>query len=132
MTHDAKKNIRSPLAGALGAGAAGSGTGHWMHQRLTALANIPLMLWLVWAVARSGGFTYESFTAWLAAPVNATLMILAVISAFYHAALGVQVIIEDYIHNEALKFAKLVLLRLFFIAAGVLCIVSIMKTAFGG
>lgn len=126
-----KTKIQSPLAKARGAGSAHNGVDHWIHQRITAVANIPLMLWLVWSVVNMQGWTYDAFTAWLAMPVNAILMILAVISVFYHAALGVQVIVEDYVHFEPCKIMKLVALRLFFFAAGVACIFSVLKIAFG-
>jgi len=87
------------------------------------------MLWLLYSVININSFSYEDFTAWLAMPVNAILMILAIISVFYHAALGAQVIVEDYFHNEALKVAKLVAMKLFFFAATIACIFSILKIA---
>lgn len=125
-----KTKIESPLAKARGTGAAHNGVDHWIAQRITAVANIPLMLWLVWSVVNMQGWSHEVFTAWLAAPLNTVLMILAVISVFYHAALGLQVIIEDYVHQEACKITKLLLMRFFFFAAGVGCIFSILKVAF--
>ncbi|PJB73496.1 MAG: succinate dehydrogenase, hydrophobic membrane anchor protein [Alphaproteobacteria bacterium CG_4_9_14_3_um_filter_47_13] len=124
--------FKSPLARARGLGAAHMGVTHWWHQRLTAVANIPLMLWLVWSVLQMQGWSYEIFTAWLAQPVNAILMILSLLSVFYHAALGSQVIAEDYIHHEGLKIFKLIGMRLFFIGAAVASIFSVLKIAFAG
>lgn len=124
------KGIKSPLAKARGLGSAG-GTDHWMAQRLTAIANIPLIIWFVWSIISQKGATHEEFTTWLAHPVNAILMILLVISAFYHAYLGARVITEDYIHCEAFKMVKLIGQKLFFLAAAVACIFSILKIAFG-
>jgi len=126
------QGIKSPLARARGLGSARHGSGHWMHERITALASLPLMLWLVWAVLRMPEFSYAQVVMFLSAPLNAILMLLAVFTVFYHALLGTQVIAEDYIHHEGLKFAKLVSLKLFYIAAGTACVFSILKIAFGG
>ncbi len=126
------QRILSPLAKARGAGSAHHGSGHWMHQRITALANIPLMLWLVWSVVHMRGWEYGDVTAWLAQSVNAVLMILAVLSTFYHAVLGLQVVIEDYVHCACIKLASLIGLRLVFVALGVAAIFSVLKVSFGG
>lgn len=126
------KKIQSPLSRARGAGSAHEGTHHWWHQRVTAVANIPLMLWLAWSVTHIPGWSHAEFTAWLAQPCRAILMILAVISVFYHASLGAQVIVEDYVHDKACKIIKLTGMKLFFIAASVACIFSILKIALGG
>lgn len=124
--------FKSPLSRARGLGAAHDGVTHWWHQRMTAVANLPLMLWLVWAVAHMPGWSHGEFTAWLAAPVNAVLMICALISVCYHAALGTQVIVEDYFHVEWMKITKLIGIRLFFTATGVACIFAVLKIALGG
>lgn len=129
MTRKAEK-IETPLARARGLGASHHAVGHWINQRITAIANLPLMLWLVYNIVHLRGADYMTFKTWLAQPVNSILMILVVLSTFYHAALGTQVIVEDYIHGEACKIAKLIFLRLFFIAAGVACVFSILKIAF--
>ncbi|MCM2343910.1 MAG: succinate dehydrogenase, hydrophobic membrane anchor protein [Alphaproteobacteria bacterium] len=126
------QRILSPLARARGAGSAHHGAGHWLHQRITALANIPLMLWLVWSVVHMQDWNYAAVSLWLAQPINAILMILAVLSTFYHAALGAQVVVEDYIHHPGFKMVKLIGLRLFFIAAAVASVFSILKVAFAG
>ncbi|MBX2833901.1 MAG: succinate dehydrogenase, hydrophobic membrane anchor protein [Micavibrio sp.] len=123
------EGMKTPLARARGLGAAGHGSDHWMKQRITAIANIPLVLWFVWNVVQYHNADYATFTAWLAQPVNAVLMILLVISIFYHAVLGLQVVIEDYIHCEAFKIFKLIGLKLFFGAIAIACIFSILKIA---
>lgn len=123
--------IETPLARARGLGSAHEGAHHWMAQRFTAVSNLFLMLWLVCSALYMPGWSYPAFTGWLSAPVNAILMILAVISVFYHAALGLQVIVEDYVHNEACKIAKLALIRLVLFAAAVACIFSVLKISFG-
>ncbi len=121
--------IKTPLARARGLGSARQGVHHWMHQRMTSVANIPLVVWFVYSVVMLKGADYEVFTTWLAQPLNAVLMILFIVSVFYHAVLGVQVVIEDYIHNEGCKVVKLALLKLVFIALSVASIFSILKIA---
>ncbi|AEP10233.1 succinate dehydrogenase, hydrophobic membrane anchor protein [Micavibrio aeruginosavorus] len=121
---------KNPLARARGLGAAHSGVTHWWHQRITAVSNLVLMGWLIWTVTQMPVWTYETFTVWLAHPVNAVLMILTILSTFYHAVLGTQVVVEDYVHNEGFKIVKLAAIRLAFIAAGVAGIFSILKIAF--
>lgn len=123
------KGIKSPLARARGLGAAHEGTDHWMKQRITAIANIPLIIWFVFSVVSLKGASHAEFTSWLAEPVNAVLTILLVISTFYHAVLGSQVVVEDYIHSEWFKMLKLIGMKLFFFALAVACIFSVLKIA---
>ena len=126
-----RDRIQTPLGQARGAGAAHAGTGHWLHQRLTAVSNLGLMAWLAWAAAHMPSWSYQSFTGWLSAPVNAILTLLAVVSVCYHAALGTQVIVEDYVHHEAFRAVGLTGLRLAFAGLAVSCIFCILKIAFG-
>lgn len=122
-------SLESPLHKAKGLGSSHEGAHHWMHQRMTAIANTGLILWLICSVAHLQGASYAEFTAWLSAPWNAVLMILLIISTFYHAVLGSQVVVEDYIHNKCFKMAKLIGMKLFFFALAVACIFSILKVA---
>ncbi|MCB1531225.1 MAG: succinate dehydrogenase, hydrophobic membrane anchor protein [Rhodospirillales bacterium] len=122
--------MKSKMAQAKGLGASGEGVHDWMFIRITALANIPLVLWLVVSMAGLKGAPYLVFLAWVSSPLNAVLLILLVISVFYHAVLGSQEIIEDYIHHKGFKMFKLIGQRLFFFALGVACIFSILKIAF--
>jgi len=121
--------LKTPLARARGLGAAGHGTEHWMAQRITALANIPLCIWLVYSIVSLKGASHEEFTGWLSEPINAILMILFVISTVYHGVLGSQVVVEDYIHHEGFKKLKLIGNTLFFFALAIACIFSILKIA---
>lgn len=132
MQLNTTKRLISPLAKARGAGSAHHGSGHWLHQRITAVSNIPLMLWLVWSVVQLPSASFQDVSLWLSQPVNAILMILAVLSTFYHAVLGLQVVIEDYVHCEFSKIVSLLALRLFFVALGVAAIFSVLKVSFGG
>lgn len=107
-----------------------SATRHWWLQRLTALALMPLALWLTFSIATLDD--YQATRGWLASTWNSTLVILFVISAFHHASAGIDVIVEDYVHNHALKLGVTIIQRL---AIGVMalgCIVSVLKVSLGG
>ena len=121
----------TPLARARGLGAAHGGVGHWKAQRLTAISNAVLVLWFVFSAMALAGSSYEEVRAWLASPLAATLMILLVISVFYHARLGLQVVIEDYVHHPGLRIAAVVAVRLVVAALAVASIVAILMVALG-
>jgi succinate dehydrogenase / fumarate reductase membrane anchor subunit len=124
--------LQTAIGRVRGLGSSGEGTQHFKMQRLTALANLVLVLWFVFAVASLEGTDYLSVRAWLASPVSASLMILLVISTFYHARLGVQVVIEDYVHHEALKLGVLALLQLLTFGLATACVVAVLIVASGG
>ncbi len=121
--------IKTPLASARGLGSAHDGVHHWVMQRVTAVAAALLCLWLAWSGLSMPGWNYETFTAWQAAPPHAVLTILAVIAIFYHASLGIQVILEDYVHQEFMKFAAIRVNQAAFFAAAVACVFSVLKIA---
>ncbi len=121
--------IKTPLARAKGLGSAKEGVEHWTMQRITSFANIPLVAWFAFSVVSLAGADYQEFTGFLQQPINAILMILFIISTFYHAVLGSQVVVEDYVHHEGLKVLKLLGQKLFFVALGIACIFSILKIA---
>ncbi len=98
---------RSALGQVRGLGSAKEGTGHWWSQRLTSLALVPLSLWFMISLAAMAGADHASVVAWIGSPVVAGLMILLVTATFYHAYLGLQVVIEDYVHGEGWKMALL-------------------------
>lgn len=127
--HHKKTSIKSPLARARGMGSAGHGTGHWIAQRVTAVAAIPLSLWLVYSIVVLRGASHGVFTDWLAQPLNAILMILFIISVFYHTALGLQVVIEDYVHRECVKLPSLIGMNLALFALAVVSVFSVLKVA---
>lgn len=114
---------RTPHAAAKGLGAAGHGTGHWRAQRISAIALIPLMLWFTLSVAGGAAADYPSITGWLGVPVNGVLMILLVTAAFHHAALGLQVIAEDYIHSRR-RFAAIALVQLLCITGAATAVIA--------
>jgi succinate dehydrogenase / fumarate reductase membrane anchor subunit len=123
--------VQSPIARVRGLGPAREGVNHWIRQRLTAISNIVLVLWFVFSAMALAGAGYEEVRAWLASPVPASLMILLVISTFYHARLGVQVVIEDYVHHEGAKIGSLAAVTLITFGLAVACIVAVLKIAIG-
>jgi succinate dehydrogenase / fumarate reductase membrane anchor subunit len=102
----------SPLGRALGLGSAKEGVAHWWRQRVSAVALIPLSLWFVGALLGHLGGDIEVVRQWLGRPIPAFLMVLTLLAIFYHAALGLQVVIEDYVSGELRKLVLITLVRL--------------------
>ena len=123
---------RTPIAKVRGLGAARSGLQHWKMQRLTALANVLLVLWFMFSAIALSGSGYGQVRAWLGSPVTASLVVLLIISTFYHARLGLQVVVEDYVHHEGARIASLVAIALIVLALAVACIVAVLTVAVGG
>jgi succinate dehydrogenase / fumarate reductase membrane anchor subunit len=121
--------MRSPLGRAVGLGSAKEGVQHWWLQRVTAVALVPLVLWFVISVIVLVGSDRAALVAWLHQPLPAVLMLLLVVATFHHAALGLQVVIEDYIHGEGMKLGLTMAMRLFCIALAVLGVFSVLKLA---
>lgn len=112
-------------------GSAKEGVGHWWSQRVSAVALIPLTLWFVASIIAHTGSEYATFIAWLRTPLASILIILLLIAIFYHTALGLQVVIEDYVHSWA-KFAALVAVRLGCFALAAAGIITTLRIVFGG
>lgn len=126
------KSMRTPLGRVRGLGSAKDGVHHWWMQRLTALALVPLAIWFAASVAGLAGMSHAEATAWISSPSVAITLVLLIVATFYHAQLGVQVVIEDYVHNEAIKLAGLVALKFAAIALSVAAVFAVLKIAFGG
>jgi succinate dehydrogenase / fumarate reductase membrane anchor subunit len=124
--------MRSPLGRAVGLGSAKEGVEHWWRQRLTAVALVPLGLWFVASLLAHVGGGYEQTLAWLGRPVPAILMIVLIAITFYHAALGAQVVVEDYVHREWVKLGALIALRFACVLLGVAGIFAVLRIAVGG
>ncbi|MEM7304466.1 MAG: succinate dehydrogenase, hydrophobic membrane anchor protein [Pseudomonadota bacterium] len=121
-------SLRTPLSTAKGLGSAKEGAHHWWMQRLTSIALVPLMLWLVISLALLGNMSYESAVAWVKSPFVAVGLSLVIVVMFYHVQLGVQVIVEDYVHGW-LKIASIIMLNFACIAMAFIGLFSIIKVA---
>ena len=125
----ADKGMRTDLGRVRGLGTAKEGVHHWWMQRLTAIALIPLTLWFIISIATLNNASYTETVNWLSIPLVSIFMILLVSATLYHALLGVQVVVEDYIHQEGLKFLLLIGLKFIFLVLGVVAIFSLLKIA---
>jgi succinate dehydrogenase / fumarate reductase membrane anchor subunit len=125
-------SYRTPLSRARGLGSAKHGVGHWISERVAAIALVPLTLWAVFGVLRLAAGDYAFAVAWISQPLNAVLMALTIAISFWHMHGGLRVVIEDYIHVTLNKSA-LLLINLFVCGlAGALAVFSILKVALGG
>lgn len=122
-------SLRTPMAKVRGLGAARKGTEHFISQRVSAIALVPLVLWFVWAVAAHAGATFTASEAFLSHPVNATLLLLLVLTGIYHAAIGLQVVIEDYIPSEGPRVVLLLLNKFTCVVVALACTIAILKLA---
>jgi succinate dehydrogenase / fumarate reductase membrane anchor subunit len=124
-------SMRTPLARVRGLGSARSGTGHFWLQRLTAVSNIVLVSFLIGLLFTLAGADYETVRRMLAKPYIAVPLLLLVLSAVIHMRLGMQTIIEDYVHSEGRKMAALILNTFFAILIGITCVFAVLKLSFG-
>ncbi len=122
---------RTALSVVRGAGAAKDGTRHWWAQRLTAVALVPLGLGFVVVTIALLGADYDSARAALAHPMAAALWILFTAALFHHAQLGLQVVVEDYVHSLRLKVAAIIAVKFAALALGAACVVSILRVSVG-
>jgi succinate dehydrogenase / fumarate reductase membrane anchor subunit len=121
--------MRSQLGRVRGLGAAKSGVHHWWVQRLTALALLPLTLWFIASVLRLAHVDSLQAHHWARQPVNATLLLALVLATFHHLQLGLQVVIEDYVHAEGSRFASLILMKGAVALLALASIISVLKLA---
>ncbi len=115
-----------------GLGSAKHGGTHWISQRTTAVGNLLLTTWLVASLLLMPNFDQATLALWLAEPSVAVPMILMLVSVFWHARLGLQVLIEDYVHDDALKFGAMTLLNFYVVGGAVFGIFTVAKLAFTG
>jgi len=122
---------QTPLARVRGLGSAKEGTHHFWYQRLTAIALIPLTLWMMISIMMMTSLDHESVVVWMSSPINAVLLLIFILALFFHAQLGVQVVIEDYIHIEWQKIACIILTKFIAILAGTTSVLAILKVFLG-
>lgn len=122
-----RHTFRTPLARARGLGSARSGAGHWWAQRITAVALVPLTLWFLVSFAQLIRTDHAAFVDWLRSSLNAVLMIMFVIVMFYHAALGLRTIAEDYLHDDFVRVSALVILPIASLLLAITSIVAIIR-----
>jgi succinate dehydrogenase / fumarate reductase membrane anchor subunit len=125
-------DYRTPLSRARGLGAAKHGAGHWISERVSSIALVPLTLWAAYGVIRLAAGDYGLAVRWVSDPLNATLLVLTLAISFFHMQSGMRVVVEDYIHKTLTKSALLILNLFVCGLAAALAIFSILKVAFAG
>lgn len=129
MADPASSSFRSPLGRARGLGSAKEGTAHWWAQRVTSLALVPLTLWFVFSVVSLAGTDHATVIAWLSQPLPAIATILFLVATLWHAALGCQVILEDYVASKGLRLALITLINLLCAALTVAGVFAVLRIA---
>jgi len=121
-------DYRSPLARVRGLGSAKAGTSHWWMLRVTSVALIPLSFWLITFLNLSLNAPYQKTIEWLASPLNTVCMVAWMLAVFYHAALGLQVVIEDYIAAEGIKIVAVWVVNLSFLMLALAALIAVFRT----
>ncbi len=124
-------SLRSPLGKVLGLGSAKGGSAHWYAQRVSAVALVLLSLWFFLSLASLGGATHANVVAWLGSPLCAALAILLVVTAAYHAMLGLQVVVEDYVADKGRRALVLIAVKFALVVAAVVGVLAVLGIGFG-
>ena len=124
-------SLRSPLSRVLGLGSAKDGTDHWFAQRVSAVALVLLGLWFVVSLVVLGTVKYGNVIAFLGKPLNGVLMALLCVTLAYHSYLGVQVVVEDYVHTKGVKIVALILSRFAHVFVAIASVYSILRIGIG-
>jgi succinate dehydrogenase / fumarate reductase membrane anchor subunit len=119
--------MRSPLGRARGLGSARAGASHWWMQRLTSLALVPLTLWFLCAMIGMLGASRDDVVFWMSGPLPIVLMIALVIATFHHLQAGLQVVIEDYVHDDRLRIGSILLVKGLSLLLALACIISVLR-----
>ena len=120
-------SLRTPLGRVLGLGTAKDGTSHWWGQRVSAIALLFLGIWFAWVLATASGFSHGEVVAAIARPLNNILLLLLSVTLAYHSYLGVQVVIEDYVHGPGRKIGLLIFSRFAHVLLAVAAVFSLLK-----
>lgn len=123
--------MRSSFERTKGLGSAREGVGHWWMQRVTAVALIPLSLWFVASLIALAKCDYTTFILWLRTPITTALVVLMLIALFYHMALGLRVVVEDYVHVNRFKIPMVIAIHLACFALAIVGVVTTLRIAFG-
>lgn len=124
-------DMRTPLGKVRGLGSAKEGTDHFWKQRLTAIANVPLVIFLIWLLVTLNGAPHSDVVATLSNPFITLLMLATIYSVCLHMKLGMQVVIEDYIHGEGMKITLIIFNTFFCVGIGLISAFALLKMAFG-
>jgi succinate dehydrogenase / fumarate reductase, membrane anchor subunit len=124
-------SLRSPLGRVLGLGSARGGSSHWYAQRVTAAGLVLLTLWFVVSLASLADASYEQVTGWLRWPLNSALALLLVVVAAWHAVLGLQVVVEDYVADKTRRLLAIIAIKFAFVVATVVGVLAVLRIAFG-
>jgi succinate dehydrogenase / fumarate reductase membrane anchor subunit len=124
--------METPISRVRGLGSARSGAHHWWLERLTSVSTLLLFVWFFASLLGLPSLGHEAVTQWLRSPLAAVPMLLLIVSTFWHLKLGLQVVIEDYVHEEGSRLFSIVLLNFFTIAGAALAFFAVLKIAFGG
>ena len=124
--------METPISRVRGLGSARSGAHHWWLERLTSVATLLLVVWLLVSLLTLPDLAYGTIVEWLGSPLGAVPMLLLIVSAFWHAKLGLQVVVEDYVDDEGLKLFTITLVNFFIVALGATAFFSVLKIAFAG
>jgi len=119
--------LRSARGRARGLGSARAGSHHWWAQRLTAIALVPLTLWFIFSVIHLSGESHHVVIDWLSTPLTLSLMLALIVATFHHLQLGMQVVIEDYVHEERVRMGAVLAVRGLCVLLALVCIVSVLK-----
>ena len=119
--------LRSPLGRARGLGSAHSGFHHWWIERLEAVALVPLTIWFIFSVIHLLGASHDAATDWMSSPITMVLLLMMIVCTFHHFSLGVESVLNDYVHQPALKLWSVLLIKAACLVLAALCIVSVLR-----
>lgn len=124
-------SLQTPLARARGLGTAKKGVQHWWWQRLTAVVLVPLCLWFIGTIVTMQASDYSTVVNWIQSPLVSGLLVFLIAALFYHTQLGLQVVIEDYVHSEWVKITVLVVTQFLMVLLALTAVVAVLKIALG-
>jgi succinate dehydrogenase / fumarate reductase, membrane anchor subunit len=119
--------LRSPLGRARGLGSAHAGFHHWWIERVEAVALVPLTIWFIFSLLHLVGASHQAVIDWLSSPIPLVLMLLLIVATFHHFSLGVQSVLDDYVHQPTIKLWTVLIIKAACLILALLCIVSVLK-----